>query len=99
MNERERLTALLEQNPWLDVMHIENYAWAAGHLLANGVTVQRWIPVTDPPEKDGIYLVMGADGLPYVESYGDIFGNGNRVWTRRNTTHWMPLPPPPKEEE
>jgi hypothetical protein len=69
----------------------------ADHLIANGVTVQKWIPVTDPPEKDGIYLVMGVDGLQYVESYGDIFGNGKRVWTRRWTTHWMPLPPPPKE--
>ena len=31
----------------------------ADHLIANGVTVQKWIPVTERlPEKDGEYLVF-----------------------------------------
>ena len=30
----------------------------ADHLIANGVTVQEWIPVDDPPKEDGKYLVF-----------------------------------------
>ena len=32
-------------------------SWIADHLIANGVTVQKWIPVSEPPKKDGRYLV------------------------------------------
>lgn len=72
----------------------------AEFLMENGVTVQRWIPVTER--------------LPKVEdanSFGEIM-----VWLRRTETqalwkwrraidhpeaisHWMPLPKPPKEVE
>ena len=36
----------------------------ADHLVANGVTVQKWIPVTERlPEKDGDYIVYKKRGL------------------------------------
>lgn len=79
----------------------------ADHLIANGVTVQEWIPVSESPKENGIYCVM-------VENYKSRkvkqrtharYRNGrwldlyddweNRCW---HVTHWMPPPQPPKGE-
>ena len=70
-NTREKLIKLLEEDPcvclaWdcvgdckyakLENCFAERYA---DHLIANGVTVQKWIPVTERlPEEDGRYLVV-----------------------------------------
>lgn len=51
-----------------------------------------WRPVSEPPEEEGIYLVRATDGNVYVESYGDIFGNGEQIWTRKNIVKWMEVP-------
>lgn len=72
---------------------------AADHLLANGVTVQRWIPVTERlPDEDGYYLTLRECG--YVGSRYFYKDNPNH-FTRTHSmlTHWMPLPEPPKEGE
>ena len=70
------------------------YAIRADHLIANGVTVQKWIPVSERlPEANVAVLVYDGkfvDGftfydLSYVSKYG--------------VTHWMPLPQPPKEND
>jgi hypothetical protein len=70
----------------------------ADHLIANGVTVQQWIPVTerlptreDANETESILAIHKADG--YV---------GRWIWDivaryPKEFTHWMPLPQPPKE--
>lgn len=70
----------------------------ANHLIANGVTVQQWIPVTerlptreDANETESILAIHKADG--YV---------GRWIWDivvryPKEFTHWMPLPQPPKE--
>lgn len=98
MNDREKLIALLKENT------IPEY-WAemiADYLLANGVTIQRWIPVTERlPEVGKIVLVYGSRGGIYTARlerdgrYAD--------WHKLNSkthyckpTHWMPLPEPPK---
>lgn len=56
MNERERLIELLKKvdqtvseeiAAWEVATVEEMYGSTADHLLANGVTVQRWIPVTE----------------------------------------------------
>lgn len=52
-----------------------------------------WTPASEPPEEEGIYLVRASDGLAYIESYGDFFDKGERIWTRWNVTAWMPIPP------
>lgn len=80
--------------------------WAgriADHLIAHGVTVQRWIPVTERLPKDNsnvlAYLRMGEEGRIYPAFYAHgmwfdrVFSNP----TTKSTTHWMPLPEPPKE--
>lgn len=72
-------------------------------LIANGVTVQEWIPVSERlPEINGRVLVY-RPGMPFeihVARYSDI---GWNRWDAidDNTphgaiTHWMPLPEPPK---
>ena len=70
----------------------------ADHLIANGVTIQKWIPVTErmPTDDD-------------ADQNGAIIANhylfGVRVVCLDNIekrpahyTHWMPLPEPPKGE-
>lgn len=43
----------------------------ADHLIANGVTVQRWIPVTERlPEEDGEYLVWFGRNM--FEHYAEV---------------------------
>ncbi len=75
----------------------------ADYLIANGVTVQKWIPVRHELPQDGVPVLV------YVYMNDDIqkvTHRGNRWYsTWDNTTeivyvsHWMPLPEPPKEEK
>ena len=62
MNDREKLTELLMDKPYgrgtekEEAEHIED---VADYLIANGVTVQRWIPVTERlPEPETEVLVL-----------------------------------------
>lgn len=107
MTEREKLFNL--------ATHSNNPAWRwfpnnaemlrfVDYLLANGVTVQKWIPVSERlPEKEGNYLVATIKGN-VAESYFfpecDIVPGIHRdaVFCYPGVTHWMPLPEPPKEE-
>lgn len=80
----------------------------ADYLLDNGVTVQRWIPVTErlPEVECHVYSV---DVLFYVRDDGIYAGYVNHetgTWkcrchavkfAKNRVTHWMPLPPAPKE--
>ena len=76
----------------------------ADHLIAHGVTVQEWISVDDRlPEDDSDVLAYsrnGEEGRIYPANYA------KGVWfdcifttpATDTTTHWMPLPEPPKGE-
>ena len=88
------------------------YELIADHLIANGVTIQRWIPVEERlPD-----LIPCDAGTAYSEAV--VIWTDNRkamvaVWDGvdficpasfweaegENITHWMPLPKPPKEVE
>ena len=82
----------------------------ADHLIANGVTVQKWIPVTERlPEKNGEYLCRwinkSVSDAEYESTYGsfgywfDFLGDEYKEWiSYEGITHWMPLPEPPKGE-
>ena len=76
----------------------------ADHLIAHGVTVQKWISVKDRlPEDDSDVLAYsrnGEEGRIYPANYAkgvwfDCIFNTPATGT---TTHWMPLPEPPKGE-
>lgn len=71
------------------------------HLIANGVTVQRWIPVTErlPEIHEEVLVYRSGDGicLDSLEKNGlwelDLF----TVSDLTQVTHWMPLPQPPED--
>ncbi len=71
----------------------------ADHLIANGVTIQRWIPVTErlPKEEDAdiggcVLAIEKSDGFARRWEIQGIL-NAPEFFT-----HWMPLPEPPKGE-
>ena len=97
MDVREKLVDLIRQEV------VPYFAERiADHLIANGVTVQEWIPVTDRLPKDD------SPVLVYKSRHSEAYGNMETAyyWNQRtwegcigeNVTHWMPLPQPPKEE-
>lgn len=68
------------------------------HLIANGVTVQNWIPVTErlPKREDAnlyesVLAINKEDGVPRSWIWDIV------VDYPKEFTHWMPLPPAPKE--
>ena len=68
----------------------------ADHLIRGGVTIQRWIPVTErlPDWRDGKVLVFTKYGFSICER------TVNGRWKGQHANwinHWMPLPEPPKE--
>ena len=86
----------------------------ADHLIANGVTVQQWIPVTERlPESKEKLLVYGGNieiwfngvkqPMPSIfTGYMRGLDEGWFTWDTddyiSDVTHWMPLPQPPDEE-
>lgn len=76
----------------------------ADHLIAHGVTVQEWIPVTERlPEESGMYIITANDGHAQRVSFVQ-WQKKNRIWNLTGArsywrvTHWMPMPQPPKGE-
>ena len=76
----------------------------ADHLIANGVTVQKWIPVTERlPEKYGKYLCRYVfnesaeyphiEAISYYPTMTRFQGEGS---CGMRVTHWMPLPETPE---
>ena len=80
----------------------------ADYLIAHGVTVQKWIPVSERlPEDSGSTLVRDDfyvwDEKVTVTSL-ERYVKEEKAWYRddvklTNVTHWMPLPTAPKEVE
>ena len=107
---REKLIELLEE-AWWNYRHGKGPAGMpinfAEHLIANGVTIQRWIPVTErlPEPSDPATAVLGItkQGQCHVVYYykaaiNDVFTGFYDSAVKRDITHWMPLPEPPKGE-
>ena len=82
----------------------------ADYLISNGVTVQEWIPVSEPPKKITNKVIVlcknGYMGFGHYEDY-----KGDRAWYNLENgkpfidwdledcesyevTHWMPMPLP-----
>ena len=76
----------------------ETVAEIAEYLIDNGVTVQRWIPVSERlPEYGQEVLVYTGNILKPVVMAFTFWRKDYDTWLR--VTHWMPLPEPPKEVE
>lgn len=69
-NMRERLVEII-RNARMNANPLSQVGCAeADALIANGVTVQEWISVKEPPKKEGRYLVYEGDTVNYC-------GDGN----------------------
>ena len=73
----------------------------ADNMIAHGVTVQEWIPASEPPKDHKEYIVMikGANCpttlwyRPKQKTWSEACGDKNY-----DVTHWCCLPQPPKGE-
>ena len=104
MDVREKLIDLIIDAKRTDPEEGSFTEYLADHLIANGVTVQEWISVEDRlPEDDSdvlAYSRIGEESRIYPACYS------NGVWfdcvfnapATDTTTHWMPMPNPPKGE-
>ena len=88
-NTREKLIELLKKGG------VAFPISTADHLISNGVTVQKWIPLSEQkPGRDDLVIVFfeGMRDTPAETQimYGWCIGG--------SASHWMPLPEPPKED-
>lgn len=106
MTDREKLIELVAA-----ALCNQSIEEVAEHLLANGVTVQKWIPVTERLPADEMpvlaYYGFNNDGasnlaMMFMGTISYFCFEPNPHWQHASTglvvTHWMPLPEPPKEE-
>ena len=105
-NTREKLIELLQCSP-TDIMGNRGVGALADHLIANGVTVQEWIPVTERlPEANERVLVYHDDRMirfginkgGFADVVSTLYLQNNHRTCFSKVTHWMPLPEPPKGE-
>ena len=104
MDVREKLVELLKEAPYnifdnkLGGMLFDScLGMIADHLINNGVTVQEWISVKDRLPKPFESVLVFRDGKISIDY------NEENCWfaydlNGKRTTHWMPLPKPPKGE-
>ena len=72
----------------------------ADHLISNGVTVQEWVSVKEPPKERGEYLCYFKyePESPDVICENTYYGSGRWMSETGRVTHWQYLPQPPKGE-
>ena len=108
MTDREKLIEILESAESAFYWNSEDKRFIekiADHLLANGVTFQKWIPASEPPKEWKDENGDAINYLIYSPEYGVDIGNWierAKVWfclgVPFKVTHWMPLPTPPDKE-
>ena len=99
---REKLIELLADSEYM------SYEKKADFLIANGVTIQKWIPVTErlPENRDDVLVCRtwwNETRNPHIGWYNDVSQewqilDSDGYYPCGKVTHWMPLPEPPKGE-
>ena len=93
MDVREKLVELLEDAG----MGKTERNFLADQLIANGVTVQEWISVKEPPKEKGTYIVCTDNGgILLGHWYGTVWNAGGVA--KKHLAYWMEKPQPPKGE-
>ena len=65
--------------------------------LKNGVTVQEWKPISEPPKEKGTYLVCTDNGGVLLGHwYGTAWNAGGGA--NKHLAYWTEKPQPPKGE-
>ena len=104
MDVREKLVELVGQvqdcgcdvTDVVQMNYVENIT-LVDHLIANGVTVQEWIPVSEPPKEKGTYIVCtDKGGVLLGHWYGKEWNVGGGA--KKHLAYWMKKPQPPKGE-
>ena len=100
MDVMEKLVQLLK-----DIMPLFTFEEQVDHLIANGVTIQEWIPVTERLPEVGVYVVCIAKRNQFSRFMPMVARIEKNGWVNPITeqyiaevTHWMPIPSPPKGE-
>ena len=69
----------------------------ADNMIAHGVTVQEWVPVSEPPKEKGTYIVCtDKGGILLGHWYGKEWNVGGGA--KKHLAYWMKKPQPPKGE-
>ena len=94
MDVREKLVELLDRFVYDDWYSSEEIA---DKLIDNGVTVQEWKPISEPPKEKGTYLVCTDNGGVLLGHwYGTAWNVGGGA--KKHLANWMEKPQPPKGE-
>lgn len=97
---REKLVELLWEYDQLRMMRM-SIEESAEYLIANGVTIQRWIPVTERLPEEQKNVIAYTDVGSFAETAHWTGYRWEKTWDFEvlyGVTHWMPLPEPPKGE-
>ena len=98
MDVREKLVELLAEFYGVDSMYHGVDANAlADHLIAHGVTVHEWKPISEPPKEKGTYLVCTDNGGVLLGHWYGTAWNAGGV-ANKHLAYWMGKPKPPKGE-
>lgn len=94
MDVREKLVELIESARYWGSNTSEEIA---DYLISNGVTVQEWISVKEPPKEKGTYIVCTDNGGVLLGHwYGTAWNAGGGA--KKHLAYWMEKPKPPKGE-
>ena len=94
-NTREKLIELLKETS----IKAGSYGQQADYLIDAGVTIQKWIPVTERlPEPLTIVFIWDSTNKRATDAYMTRHKEWVGISMSHEVTHWMPLPELPKGE-
>lgn len=102
MTDREKLIALFDH---FGIKNWKEQEYMVDHLIANGVTIQEWIPVTERFPEPFVSVLAHMPGEKPFPTVHEGFISNDGIWQsemfRREpgeVTHWQPMPQPPEGE-